>query len=1044
MRAIRLKLTAFGPYLQEQIVDFNDLGKESIFLITGPTGAGKTTIFDAICYALYGRASGSDREQDSLRSDFANADEQTEVQFTFSLHEQTYEVTRKPKQVRKKARGDGYTDEPAQATLYEIVDGEKQLMASRITMINEIIQDKIGFDYDQFSKMVLIPQGEFRKLISENSREREAVLQSIFNTYVYKKLTEELRSQAKQLEEEIKSLDHLIQHETMKIKWEHEQIDESDTIEKIVEKLQDEMAKIEQQIQLDGKERKKREELLEKAQNIYYMNQTLEQKFSEYEQLLQEQKELDVKTPIIEEKKSKLQLALKAQNVIPYEEQSNARKKEWQEQQEKVKKQQEKVTIITTSHETIQRKHQEESEKQGDLEKIQEEIKQAKQHMEQINHYNTLKQDAEKIHLKSETEHKQLTKLEENIKKCEQDIEKIDQELSKEQEVTITYYQTKDQLDKAQHTLKKLDHLLTEYNKLEKLRSHYLSIHKQYQEKSRALENLQEKYEHLDNKQKEQYAAYMAHQLETGEACPVCGSLEHPSKAVHQTELVNLTSFEELKQKLQKKQEAFLTFEKVYNDCKSDGRSQRDIVNNLQQDLAEEGKDLHSEADKDIDLITINKQRTTCQQVITDLERQQKETSLLLAKMKEQKTAKTDLLSQKDSFKQTFDQLNLNYQTTQNEALQTRTRLADLEKQLPAGIHDTEEFKQQLIKQEKVYEQKSLQWEEIKQAYQVSLEEAQKETTLLNALHSFTEEIKARFDDQFNYFSQSVKDSGFSSIENYQQAKMPLEQQEMIKKEIEQFETRTKQLLFQIQQLKDQIKDQARPKLDKLQENIDIQRVELQKQVDHLHNLRSKQETNKEINEQIKLNKTKQTTLKDEYYIVGDLADLSHGNNQLRLSFERYVLASFLDEILSQANIRLDRMTEYRYQLIRSGQVAKQGAQSGLDLEVLDHHTGQQRSVKTLSGGEGFKASLSLALGLADVVQAHAGGIQMDTLFIDEGFGTLDETSLQQAIDCLKDLQDSNRLLGIISHVPHLKDEIHAKLEITPSPRGSTLAFSFG
>src|SRR5690625_4117744 len=180
--------------------------------------------------------------------------------------------------------------------------------------------------------------------------------------------------------------------------------------------------------------------------------------------------------------------------------------------------------------------------------------------MEQINHYNTLKQDAEKIHLKSETEHKQLTKLEESIKKCEQDIEKIDQELSKEQEVTITYYQTKDQLDKAQHTLKKIDHLLTEYNKLEKLRSHYLTIHKQYQEKSKALENLQEKYEHLDNKQKEQYAAYMAHQLDTGEACPVCGSLEHPSKAVHQTELVNLAAFEELKQKLQKKQEAFLTF----------------------------------------------------------------------------------------------------------------------------------------------------------------------------------------------------------------------------------------------------------------------------------------------------------------------------------------------------------------------------------------------------------------------------------------------------------------------------------------------------
>src|SRR5690625_105578 len=1036
MRAIRLKLTAFGPYLQEQIVDFNDLGKESIFLITGPTGAGKTTIFDAICYALYGRASGSDREQDSLRSDFANADEQTEVQFTFSLHEQTYEVTRKPKQVRRKSRGDGYTDEPAQATLSEIVDGEKLLVASRINMINEIIQEKIGFDYDQFSKMVLIPQGEFRKLISENSREREAVLQSIFNTYVYKKMTEELKSQAKQLEEEIKSLDHLVQHEIMKIKWEHQQVEESDTVEKIVEKLQDEMVNIAQQIQLGSEERKKQEDLLEKAQNIYYMNQTLEKKFVEYEQLLQEQMELDVKAPLIEEKKSKLQVALKAQNVIPYEEQRNARKKEWQEQQEKVRIQQEKVTTITTNHETMQRKHREESEKQADLEKLQEEIKQAKQHMEQINHYNTLKQEAKKIHVRSETEHKQLTKLEENIKECERAIEKIDEELSKEQEVTVAYFQTKDQLGKAQDTLKKLDHLLTEYNKLEKLRSRYQLIHKQYQEKSKAVVQLQEKYNDLDNKQKEQYAAYMAHQLEAGEACPVCGSHEHPAKSVHQTELVNLVAFEELKQELQEKQEAFLTFEKVYNDCKSEGRSQRDIVDNLQQDLGEEWKD--------VDMITINQHRTTCQQMITDLDRQQKESTLLFDKMKEQKTVKTDLLSQRDGFKQTFDQLNATYLTTQNEALKTRTRLVDLEKQLPVEIHDTAEFKQQLIAREKVYQQRSQQWEEIKQAYQLSLEDLQKETTLLNALHSFTEEIKARFDEQVNYFSQSVKDSGFYSIESYQQAKMPLEQQEIIKKEMEQFDARTKQLLFQIEQLKGHIKDQARPQLDKLQENIDFQRVELQKKVDHLHSLQSKQETNKEINEQIKLNKTKQTTLQDEYYIVGDLADLAHGNNQLRLSFERYVLASFLDEILSQANIRLDRMTEYRYQLIRSGQVAKQGAQSGLDLEVLDHHTGQQRSVKTLSGGEGFKASLSLALGLADVVQAHAGGIQMDTLFIDEGFGTLDETSLQQAIDCLKDLQDSNRLLGIISHVPHLKDEIHAKLEITPSPRGSTLGFSFG
>jgi len=218
---------------------------------------------------------------------------------------------------------------------------------------------------------------------------------------------------------------------------------------------------------------------------------------------------------------------------------------------------------------------------------------------------------------------------------------------------------------------------------------------------------------------------------------------------------------------------------------------------------------------------------------------------------------------------------------------------------------------------------------------------------------------------------------------------------------------------------------------------------QLQKTSDLLYSLSQKEEHDRLVLKRVGELLAEQQDLEVEYYTIGALADLAHGNNQLKLSFERYVLSSFLDEILIQANLRLERMTNHRYQLIRSGQIAKRGAQSGLDLEVLDHHTGKQRSVKTLSGGEGFKASLSLALGLADVVQAHAGGVQLDTLFIDEGFGTLDEVSLQQAIDCLKDLQDSNRLLGIISHVPQLKNEIHAKLQIIPSPNGSRMEFSF-
>ncbi|WP_010094528.1 AAA family ATPase [Ornithinibacillus scapharcae] len=207
MRAIRLSMRAFGPYLEKQMIDFEMLGDESIFLITGPTGAGKTTIFDAICYALYGRASGSDRDQDSLRSHFAAIDEPTEVEFRFALNNHVYEIIRNPKQQKKKERGEGFTEEPAKAILYEIVNGEKQLLSSRIKDVNESIEEKLGFDYEQFRKMVLIPQGEFRKLISENSKEREAILQKIFRTYFYEKMTEELKAQAKDLESQVKKLE---------------------------------------------------------------------------------------------------------------------------------------------------------------------------------------------------------------------------------------------------------------------------------------------------------------------------------------------------------------------------------------------------------------------------------------------------------------------------------------------------------------------------------------------------------------------------------------------------------------------------------------------------------------------------------------------------------------------------------------------------------------------------------------------------------------------------------------------------------------------
>ena len=218
--------------------------------------------------------------------------------------------------------------------------------------------------------------------------------------------------------------------------------------------------------------------------------------------------------------------------------------------------------------------------------------------------------------------------------------------------------------------------------------------------------------------------------------------------------------------------------------------------------------------------------------------------------------------------------------------------------------------------------------------------------------------------------------------------------------------------------------------------------VEMEHQVKVLQNIQLKIEHHKRVKTRLVELLNEKKELEADYFDVGELAKLARGDNPLRLSFERYVLSSFLDEILFQANIRLDQMTEHRYQLKRSDKTAKRGAQSGLDIEVIDYYTGMERSVKTLSGGEGFKAALSLALGMADVVQAHSGGVELDTLFIDERFGTLDELSLEQALQCLSDLQKGNRMLGIISHVSKLKEEIKAQLQIESSHTGSKVSLS--
>ncbi|WP_018933782.1 AAA family ATPase [Gracilibacillus lacisalsi] len=1034
MRALNLELTAFGPYRKQQQIDFTDLGEEPIFLITGPTGAGKTTIFDAICYSLYGKASGTDRDQDGFRSHFANVSELTSVCFTFELHHKTYRVIRSPKQQKPKARGEGYTEEAASASLY-LYNQEQQweLIVSKIKDVNETIEEMIGLDYEQFKKMIMIPQGEFRKLISENSKEREEVLQKIFRTYFYKNITDKLKEQAKALEEQLERLNWQYQQELNKL---HNEIIDPDSDKKINEQLESHYLRLEERKVTLTKELEQVNNQLTYIHEQYYQQKKLVDHFHEYEQLLEKQKLLQQKQKEIDLLHEKLELAKTAEKIKPLEELMQTRQQEWQAQQQKLEaltKQQQEMHI---HFEQTKDKYEGEQKKEKEREALQFQFKEQQQLLAKMDEL-----EAAGI---------ELNKLDETRKRIKEKQNLLENKVKELEKMKETSYEIRDKIHELKSILQQLHHdkeqLQRKAMDMRDLKNEYrelLVLRKDYQQYQNVVNKLQTKAdaqakrcEQLEQERKKHFASYLAASIEDGDACPVCGSVHHPELANIEDSTISDEMIEQETQYLTTLQEETKNMQMTLLQIKEQGEGKRQIVTRLMQAL-------------DIDTEQVTKeqlqQMDTClRESIQNKNKESEKHNNNLQDLKKQFNQIQTAIKDYDRLKQELAQIQDKYQELSNQYHQIHAKYTQLQAQLPADVESPAAFKQQVMKLEKKLNDKIQQWKNIQAHYEKTIEDKNKVDTQYQEAKQFTNQLQEKYVQQEEKFHQALANYQFASITDYQHALLPFDKQQKIEQEISQHNEQKNLVINRLGNLKEWIDDTEKPDLTKIEEKIaqvekdkdeknkQIQSIvfEIEQLVDTVRNIKELEEKMKEIN--------------DDYYHIGELADLARGDNTARLSFERFVLSTFLDEILLQANIRLDQMTDHRYQLIRSEELAKRGAQSGLDLEVLDHYTGKKRSVKTLSGGEGFKAALSLALGMADIVQAHAGGVQLDTLFIDEGFGTLDEVSLEQAIKCLKDLQQDHRIIGVISHVAQLKEEIKAKLVVESSPNGSTAKFRIG
>ena len=1039
MRPIKLTISAFGPYASKQVIDFEELKGRNIFVISGKTGAGKTTIFDAISYALYGEASGESRETDSLRSHFADDNTETYVELEFELRGEKYTVNRVPKQKKKKARGEGYTEKSADATL-TLPDGK---VITKVKNVTDKIIEILGITREQFKQIVMLAQGEFKKLLLADSVEREGIFRKIFNTYDFEKIQAELKDKAANLSKNRTKSKHEMEINLKNIKGEHDiVIDEYVDFPLVIEKLKD---------------------LLERDNNIY---KTLNEEGKEVDNKLQvknqEKAIIETNNNLIKEKEI---IAKALEELLSKEDEyknksktiidgKNAKEVKYIEDKliettKKLTKREEDYNLSLKNIDSLKLKQEEankllqiEESKECDREKLSVEINNLNKLEEKIIELDSLNNKV--MHLKQSAENSKLQII--NNKKETEELKKSKEEKELQLKDIATLETKKVELEsdiKAKN--KTLDEVRELFKVIRSFQNTYIEHNnkaKEYKEFEVEYKKVKENYEKMDDLYKKEQAGILASKLQENEPCPVCGSTNHPNKATIKENL-KIPTKEELKvakenlDKLEKE-----NLEKINNltTLNSNKTTYLEQVNNHLSMLSATlniDKTFNSETAKVVKNLgtelksVIDKLKDELLKVIDKIslkEKIEKELNLITTTINEREHSLIKL-----------EECEKNYTT---ELTQNITKIDEYKKEIPENITDLKTLNNLIEVKTKELNISKEKLAKLRLENENLAKKLEGENSTSKEINKSIEELKLEIANNKANFNEAIKEQGFDNIQTYEDAKLQISMVESLEKEVENYNSELKLTKAKQEDIINKTKDMVFMDITTIDEEIkSIQndKKELESKLRELHAIIV---GNKTILKNVENLNIEFKEIEEEYKVVGELADLANGKKAPYISFERYILASYFEDIIEAANIRLEKMTGDRFSLIRKTSKSKGAGQKGLELEIYDNYTDSSRDVSSLSGGESFKASLSLALGLSDIVQSNAGGVSLDTMFVDEGFGTLDPQSLDNAIDSLLELQRGGRLVGIISHVEELKERIDAKLEVTSTSKGSKVEFN--
>ncbi|WP_066049184.1 AAA family ATPase [Robertmurraya korlensis] len=1043
MRPLKLTMQAFGPYSRTEVIDFSELGNRTMFVISGKTGSGKTTIFDGISYAIYGKASGEDRNGTELRSQFADNDTLTEVSLEFRLRGKTYEISRSPQQEKKKSRGEGVTSIGAKAELYVYdEDGKKRILASNVRDVEEKIKQIMLIDSNQFRQIIMIPQGEFRKLLTSDSKEKEAILQRLFHTQLYKRIEENLKENAASLKA---AVEKQLADRNLAIRKIHALFSEdlqgymeagstNDLV--IVPALIEEIQAMSEQISLFEKEMVEKEQFRQVEQKKLYDAQAIIKQFESREAALKNKGHLESQKDLFDKKSSNVELGKKAILLLQQEQLCARLKKELTAYETQANDLHLKQKNLLEAVQKLEAEWQVEKGKEPEKKALEESLHKLKSLKDDVFSYARL--EAEIRSLKN-----QCKKLEEDKLVAEKKGPEIDNRIrlytEKKEEIDaskLVFLENKSFLDKLQRQVelisnleKQRDSLLIHEEGLNRKRLEFERSTARYLDSKSLVEELESSWMHGQ-------ASILASKLQEGAPCPVCGSEHHP-QPTHQTEksIPNETDLKAAKQQHELLEKDRNEIQSQVFKFQSSVEASTLLVSQTLESLQVSNPDFKIEELSTFKETIISKKK--------EVEAAQSKLQSGLEQLDGIVEGLRKLEKAKEEWTQKVKELDGSYQETRLSFAEKNSHFTRLQESIPESLRSIDAFEREVNRQMDKLQGLNAKLEQAQNSLQNSKVSLSTIEGQLQSVLQSKETKQAELQVERQVFKEKLEQQGFQNYKQYEIAKRSELELQQMETEISNYRESLRSATDRYLELEALLKDVPLPNIHELTDIIE----QATKEMKHIDNQKSDLSFKKRENEQIletihSLNK-EMKQFEQQYKIIGNLADISKGNNNLRITFERYVLGSFLDDILREANGRLLKMTNGRFQLLRKMDKSKGNTQSGLELLVVDSYTGQERHVKTLSGGESFKASLSLALGLADVVQNYAGGVSLETMFIDEGFGTLDPESLDQAIEALIDIQSSGRLVGIISHVPELKERIDARLEVVSSQSGSTTNFQF-